>query len=75
MIPCLRKNHGSRTTAKSEIEDIIKTFCTDLYKSSNPPIENKNTPTTEPPFLVSEIRHAIVCLQNSKLPGKNGITA
>ena len=65
MITCLKKNDGSRTTAKSEIEEIIKTFYTDLYKSSNPPVENKNTPTTESPFLVSKIRHAMEGLQTA----------
>lgn len=73
-IPCLKKSDGSRTTAKFEIEETIRDFYTDLFKSSQSTVHHTYSKTSEPEFLVSEIRHVIENSPNGKSPGDDGIT-
>ena len=70
----LKEKRWRENTAKFEIEETIKNFYTDLYSSTESHLPRDATPSTEPDFLVSEIRYPVERMPNGKAPGEDGIS-
>ncbi|EYB91554.1 hypothetical protein Y032_0204g1870 [Ancylostoma ceylanicum] len=74
-IPCLKAQDGSRCSTRPEMENVMANFNTALYRSESGQTTTVLSPGKEvPPFLTSEVRHAIETMPRGKAPSVDGIT-
>lgn len=66
---------GCLLTDVADVLDRWKTYCAELYNTSDSTNAVITWSTEEPDILPSEIEHAIKALKCKKTPGKDGITA
>ncbi|EPB77701.1 hypothetical protein ANCCEY_03205 [Ancylostoma ceylanicum] len=68
-IPCLKAQDGSRCSTRPEMENVMANFNTALYRSESGQTTTVLSPGKEvPPFLTSEVRHAIETMPRGKAP-------
>ncbi|KIH46850.1 hypothetical protein ANCDUO_23094 [Ancylostoma duodenale] len=75
-IPCLEAPHGSRcSSGRQGMESIMANFYSTLFRSGSSQTTTVLSPGEGvPPFLTSEVRHAIEAMPRGKAPGADGIT-
>ncbi|KIH60205.1 hypothetical protein ANCDUO_09549 [Ancylostoma duodenale] len=74
-IPCLKVPDGSRCSSRPGMESIMANFYSALFRSGSGQTTAVLSPGQEvPPFLTSEVLHAIEAMPRGKAPGADGIT-
>ncbi|KIH64321.1 hypothetical protein ANCDUO_05369 [Ancylostoma duodenale] len=74
-IPCLKAPDRSRCSSRPGMESIMANFYSALFRSGLGQTTTVLGPGEEvPPFLTSEVRHAIEAMPRGKAPGADGIT-
>ncbi|EYC39515.1 hypothetical protein Y032_0653g1181 [Ancylostoma ceylanicum] len=73
-ILCLKAPDGSRCSSRPEMENIMANFYTALYKSDSGQTAVLSPGEEVPPFVTSEVRHAIEIMPRGKAPAVDGIT-
>jgi len=75
VLPSLRDEHGFSVTSRPKMEQLVQTFYTRLFTSTNPiEIPRTSQPEEVPPVLQSEVRTAITSMKSGKAPGPDKIT-
>ncbi|EYC05139.1 hypothetical protein Y032_0084g1799 [Ancylostoma ceylanicum] len=67
-IPCLKVPNGSRWPSRPEMENIMANFYTALYESNSGHTAVLSPEEEVPPFLTSEVHHAIETMPRGKSP-------
>ncbi len=74
-VTALKNKDGQTVTNKRDMEEVCKTFYTNLFKSSlSFTLPSPQTVEELPPIMVSEIENALHLAKSDKAPGKDGIT-
>ncbi|KIH42718.1 hypothetical protein ANCDUO_27293, partial [Ancylostoma duodenale] len=74
-IPCLKAPDGSRCSSRPGMESIMANFYSALFRSGSGQTTAVLSSGEEvPPFLTSEVRHAIEAMPRGKAPATDGIT-
>uniref|UniRef100_A0A7I4Y8T5 Reverse transcriptase domain-containing protein n=1 Tax=Haemonchus contortus TaxID=6289 RepID=A0A7I4Y8T5_HAECO len=75
-LSCLKKEDGTLTTSRLEMEEVTRRFYTKLYRSTTH-VRKPKIPTggTAPRILPSEVRVAIASMKRGTTPGPDKISA
>ncbi|KIH61281.1 hypothetical protein ANCDUO_08451 [Ancylostoma duodenale] len=74
-IPCLKAPDGSRCSSRPGMESIMANCYSAPFRSgSDQTTAILSTGEEVPPFLTSEVRHAVEAMPRGKAPGADGIT-
>lgn len=73
-VATLRKTIGETVTTRSDIEEVCKEFCTDLFASKTSAKKLALRPQEEklPSVTFSKVRHAVMATSDNEAPGKGG---